>query len=120
MVHQDRHEILIVEDDPGSRRALTNVLQDSGYTVAAVETVAEAMEFLELQSRPRLIVLDLMLPDKEGWDFRHEQKKNPKIADIPIIAVSAIGKLMDVEYSFRKPIDFDEFLRAVEHYVGRP
>jgi CheY-like chemotaxis protein len=112
--------ILVVEDDSGSRRALVNVLEDRGFSVTGVGTIAETMECLCRGPRPDLIVLDLMLPDKEGWDFRHEQKGNPDIADIPVIAVSAVGKLVDVEYSFRKPLDYDEFLRAVEHYVGPP
>ena len=67
------------------------------------------MHFLRQQAIPELIVLDLMLPDMEGWDFRHEQKKDPRLADIPVIAVSAVGKLVDVEYSFRKPLDTISF-----------
>ena len=114
---RSKKQILIVEDDLGSRRALTNVLEDRGYRVAGVGSVAEAMHFLRQQAIPELIVLDLMLPDMEGWDFRHEQKKDPRLADIPVIAVSAVGKLVDVEYSFRKPLDYDQFLRAVEQYV---
>ena len=110
-------QILIVEDDPGSRRALTNVLQDRGYSVAAVGTVTDAFERLGELPLPELIVLDLMLPDMEGWDFRHRQKMDPSIAGIPVIGVSAVGKLVDVEYSFRKPLDYDQFLAAVEQYV---
>lgn len=110
-------QILIIEDDLGSRRALINVLEDRGYRVAGVGSVAEAMQFLRQNAIPQLIVLDLMLPDMEGWDFRHEQKKDPRLAAIPVIAVSAVGKLVDVEYSFRKPLDYDQFLRAVQQYV---
>ena len=111
--------ILIVEDDPGSRRALTNVLQDRGYSVVAVDTISGALDVLDRDPLPQLIVLDLMLPDMEGWDFRHKQKKDPRIAGIPVIGVSAVGKLVDVEYSFRKPLDYDQLLAAVEQYVGR-
>jgi CheY-like chemotaxis protein len=114
-----KKQILIVEDDLGSRRAMVNVLEDRGYRVAGVGTVAEAMQFLRQNATPQLIVLDLMLPDMEGWDFRHEQKKDPRLAEIPVIAVSAVGKLVDVEYSFRKPLDYDQFLRAVQRYVPR-
>jgi len=113
-------QILIVEDDVGSRRALANVLEDRGYSVLAVGTVSDALDELARGPLPQLIVLDLMLPDMEGWDFRHRQKKDPAIASIPVIGVSAVGKLMDVEYSFRKPIDYDQFLTAVEKYVQRP
>jgi len=112
--------IPVVEDDPGSRRALTNVLEDRGYNVAAVGTITDALDTLREKPLPHLIVLDLMLPDMEGWDFRHEQKKDPAMASIPVIGVSAVGKLVDVEYSFRKPLDYDRFLAAVEQYVGRP
>jgi CheY-like chemotaxis protein len=112
-------QILIVEDDRGSRRALTNVLQDRGYSVAAVGTASDALDTLRQETLPKLIVLDLMLPDMEGWDFRHQQKRDPRIAAIPVIGVSAVGKLVDVEYSFRKPLDYDQFLAAVERYVDR-
>jgi two-component system response regulator MprA len=114
------NQILVVEDDAGSRRALTNVLEDRGYTVDPVGTVTEALERLEQPPLPQLIVLDLMLPDMEGWDFRHLQKQDPRLAAIPVIGVSAVGKLVDVEHSFRKPLDYDRFLAAVEQYVGRP
>ena len=107
-----------MEDDAGSRRAMCNVLEDGGYSVTAVGTIADAWRVLGEQPQPELIVLDLMLPDMEGWDFRSRQKRNPSVAPIPVIAVSAVGKLLDVEYSFRKPLDYDEFLAAVEHYVG--
>jgi CheY-like chemotaxis protein len=113
-------QILIVEDDAGSRRALVNVLEDRGYTVSAVGTVTDALDTLAEQPLPQLIVLDMMLPDMEGWDFRSRQKKDPAIASIPVIGVSAVGKLVDVEYSFRKPLDYDQFLAAVERYLGRP
>jgi CheY-like chemotaxis protein len=112
--------VLIIEDDDGSRRALTNVLEDRGYTVAGVGSAEEALDLLAGALRPKLIVLDLMLPGQEGWDFRNAQKKNPHIAHIPVIGVSAVGKLVDVEYSFRKPLDYDRFLAAVEEYIGAP
>ena len=112
-------QILIVEDDPGSRRALANVLQDRGYTVTSASTATQALDLVR-EHPPGLIVLDLMLPDMEGWDFRLEQKKDPAIASIPVIGVSAVGKLVDVEYSFRKPLDYDRFLAAVEEYIGVP
>jgi CheY-like chemotaxis protein len=112
-------QILIVEDDVGSRRAMVNVLEDRGYTVSAVGTVTDALDTLAEHPLPQLIVLDMMLPDMEGWDFRARQKKDPAMASIPVIGVSAVGKLVDVEYSFRKPLDYDQFLAAVERYLGR-
>jgi len=65
----------------------------------------------------RLIVLDLMMRGTAGWDFRQKQKRDPNLASIPVIAVSAAGRLADVEFSFRKPLRYDEFLKAVKRYV---
>jgi CheY-like chemotaxis protein len=113
-------QILVVEDDVGSRRAMTNMLEDQGYSVNAVGTSTDALARLRQGPLPELIVLDLMLPDMEGWDFRHEQKKDPALRHIPVIGVSAVGKLVDVEFSFRKPLDYDEFLAAVQRYVVSP
>lgn len=110
-------EILVVEDDLGSRQALANVLRDRGYQVTAVGDASQAMARLRRQPHPDLIVLDLMMPGMDGWDFRQEQKKDPAIAGIPVVAVSAVGKLVDVEVSLRKPLDYDELLAAVERYV---
>jgi CheY-like chemotaxis protein len=83
---------------------------------------AEALRYLRHSQLPRLIVLDLMMPNMamDGWDFRHEQKRDPKLAAIPVIAISAAGKLMDADLSLRKPIQYKEFLRAVREFLDRP
>lgn len=111
------HQILIVDDDAGSRNALAKLLRDEGFDVVAVDSGVAAMESLRRPPLPRLIVLDLMMPAMDGWDFRHEQKRDAELARIPVIAVSAAGKLPDADASFRKPLDFDEFLVAVKRYV---
>ncbi len=98
---------------------MANILEDRGYRVTAVGSAEDALDALGRGPLPHLIVLDLMLPEMEGWEFRHEQKKDPRLADIPVIAVSAVGKLVDVEYSLRKPLDYDQFLQAVARYVPR-
>lgn len=66
-------QILIVDDDAGSRNALANLLRDEGYRVEAVAGGTEAMDHLHRSPAPKLIVLDLMMPGMDGWDFRHEQ-----------------------------------------------
>lgn len=113
-------QILIVEDDEDSRRALTNVLEDEGFSVAAVDSCEAALDYLH-RSAPELIVLDLMMRGMDGWEFRHAQKQDVGLAGIPVISISAAGKLVDADVAFalRKPLDYDEFVTAVEHYVER-
>jgi two-component system response regulator MprA len=110
-------KILIVEDERNIASFVSMYLKKERYHVEIARDGAEALSKYD-SLKPELIVLDLMLPDMEGWDFRTRQKKDPAIASIPVIGVSAVGKLLDVEYSFRKPLDYDQFLAAVEHYVG--
>ncbi len=110
-------QILIVDDDAGSRTALANLLRDEGFSVAVVDDGAAALEYLHRPSLPRLIVLDLMMPGMDGWDLRHAQKRDPILAAIPVIAVSAAGKLPDADEYFRKPLDVERFLGAVRKYV---
>ena len=112
-------QVVIVEDDEDSRRALTNVLEDEGFSVAALSSCEAALDYLHGSPRPDLIVLDLMMPGMEGWEFRHLQRRNPQFADIPVISISAVGKLVDVDVALRKPVDYDELVQAVERYVSR-
>ncbi|HEY6214254.1 MAG TPA: response regulator [Vicinamibacterales bacterium] len=110
-------QILVVDDDAGSRNALADLLRDEGYSVAAVAGGEEALAFLRQSPQPQLIVMDLMMPGLDGWDFRHEQKRDPKLAAIPIVAVSAAGKLPDADAQFRKPLNVEQFLETVRRYV---
>jgi len=68
--------------------------------------------------RPGVILLDLMMPGTDGWDFRAQQKRDPSLAEIPIIAVSAAGRLVDADYSLRKPIDIDALLKLLRDVLG--
>lgn len=85
--------ILIVDDDPGVRQALLRVLTEMGYDVSAVPDGRDAMEWLGRHPRPRLILLDLMMPRMNGWDFREELKNDPELADIPVVVLSAFSEI---------------------------
>jgi len=120
MPHSKKRDagILIVDDDAGSRKALAEVLTDEGYTVATAGDGADAMTYLRQGHRPRVILLDLMMPGVDGWDFRAEQKRDAALADIPVIAISAAGKLMDADHSLRKPIKIEALLKLLGTVMG--
>jgi CheY-like chemotaxis protein len=109
---------LIVDDDAGSRKALAEVLSDEGYSVATACDGAEGMNYLREGHRPRVILLDLMMPGIDGWDFRAEQKRDPELAGIPVIAISAAGKLLDADHSLRKPIRIEGLLKLLRGVIG--
>ena len=116
---QASKQILVVDDDEDSRRALANALEDEGYDVTALDSCEGALDFLLHSPSPALILLDLQMPGMEGWEFRHLQKQDPRLANIPVISVSAVGKLVDVDISLRKPVDYDELLQSVGRYVTK-
>ena len=85
------HTILVVEDDPDVRRALTELLASEGYKVAATADGDEALQTLRGGLRPAVILLDLMMPNCDGWDFRREQLEDPTFASVPVVLVTAAG-----------------------------
>jgi CheY-like chemotaxis protein len=112
--------VLIIDDDSGSREALAELLVDEGYDVATAEDGAEGLAYLRVGHRPRVILLDLMMPGVDGWDFRAEQKRDEELAHIPVIAISAAGKLLDADYSLRKPIEIETLLTLLRDVMGAP
>ena len=80
--------VLVVDDDPDLRRVLTLALTDEGYDVRAVPDGREALDLLEAW-RPRVILLDLMMPDVDGWSFRARQLATPGAEDVPVVILSA-------------------------------
>ena len=82
--------ILLIEDDEKSRFAIGAVLEDEGHLVISVENGAEAIAYLRGGGRAALILLDLMMPDSNGWQFRREQLADPSLADIPVVVMSGM------------------------------
>ena len=116
---QEAKQILLVEDDEDSRRALTNVLEDEGFSVASCSSGEAAMNYLRHSPAPQLIVLDLIMPGMKGWNFRQLQRHDAQLATIPVLSISAMGKLVDVDVALQKPVDYDELVTTVERYVTR-
>jgi CheY-like chemotaxis protein len=112
--------ILIVEDDPDALEALGDLLESHGYVVASAHHGAEALELLGRSPLPNLIVLDLLMPTMDGWEFRRRQKLDPRIAKIPVVVVSAssAAKPIDADSILRKPVDIDRLLETVARHCG--
>jgi CheY-like chemotaxis protein len=82
--------ILVVEDDPDIRESIVEVLEDAGYRVSAAGDGRQALEVLEAASeKPRVILLDLMMPVMNGYQFREEQLARAELAAIPVLVITA-------------------------------
>ena len=121
---QDKN-ILFVEDDPDIRETLSEILREEGWTVRAASQGKEALEVLRTGSGlPRLILLDLMMPVMNGWQFRAEQLADAALAGVPVVIVSAASNIEQTAEKLgaaafvKKPVVLDELLRAVQQGVG--
>ncbi len=111
--------ILLVEDDRALREALAEVLTDEGYDVAGAANGREALERLAA-NHPDLIVLDLVMPVMDGWAFREAQRRNPALASIPTVVLSASFppdspslRSLGAEAVLSKPIGVDRLIGAL-------
>ena len=117
--------ILIVDDDSDVRSALSELLEEEGFSVEAARNGREALARLRTGTiHPALILLDLMMPGMDGWDFRSEQMRDPRLASVPVVIVSASGFSREsIRTQFRpaayveKPIEKDVLLGAIRAIV---
>jgi two-component system, chemotaxis family, chemotaxis protein CheY len=121
----DDKVVLLVEDDEDARMALVDVLQESGYRVEAARHGAEGLAALrELDGRCQLILLDLMMPVMNGWDFRRKQRSIPALAKIPVLLMSAGARLaaeagdLDAAGTITKPVEVSDLLEKVRRHLG--
>jgi CheY-like chemotaxis protein len=111
--------ILIADDDPDLRESLRLLLELQGHTVDEASNGADALRHLDPAQPPCVILLDLMMPVMDGWQFRREQLQNPALADIPVLVISAIPAHMQrtgelgARRVFPKPFDYDDLLTEV-------
>jgi CheY-like chemotaxis protein len=115
-----RASLLVVEDHAVSREALAEMLRAEGYVVETAADGSEGLGVLTKGFRPRAILLDLMMPGIDGWDFRAHLKRAPELAAIPVIAISAAGRLVDAEHSLPKPVQIDQLLALLRRVVTSP
>lgn len=109
--------IFIVEDDPDTREMLAKFLELEGYRVEMAANGQQALERLSGGLKACVIVLDLMMPVMDGWEFRREQVRHAAMASIPVIVVSAAGRdrleRIEANAYLSKPIDLEELLKHI-------
>ncbi len=115
--------IAIVEDHDDTREAVDEMLVEAGYRTLSFENARLALDAMEQGARPDLILLDLMMPEMDGWTFRLQQRQNPELRDIPLVAVSADASpkaaAIDADAYLRKPVDFGRLRLVVEQVLAQ-
>ena len=114
--------VLIVEDDVDVREFVDVFLRTSGYETVCAANGQEALDRMREQ-RPCLVLLDIQMPVMDGFQFRARQLRDPALADVPVLCITAVYDPEQVtrEIGLRclsKPADFDALLGEVETACG--
>jgi CheY-like chemotaxis protein len=117
-----RCHVLIVEDDEDLREMMAQILTLEGFETATAINGRDALEYLRRSDAPQLILLDLMMPVMDGWEFQRERSRDPILADVPVVVLSALDETRAAgaaSHEFlKKPLDFDRLLQLVRGYCG--
>ena len=124
------NQILIVEDQEELRSVLADLIGTLGFEVAGAQDGVAAWEWLEVRDSvgaplPGLIILDLMMPRMDGWEFRRRQLEDHRFLDIPVLLMSGAldveseAKLLRAERGFTKPVPFARLHAAIEEIMAR-
>jgi CheY-like chemotaxis protein len=109
--------ILVIDDDPDICESLGELLADHGHRVESAANGLEALELLTGGTPPCMILLDLMMPVMNGWQFVDAKAADPTLAPIPLCLITAAGITQelpgDAVCVWRKPFKVEELLRVV-------
>lgn len=115
--------ILVVDDDADIRAALSDFLEDEGYEVGVVANGLEALAYLRKHPSTSVVLLDLMMPVMDGFQFRAEQKRDPTMSAIPVVVMTAQRPLdpgaIEVDDILSKPLSLTRLLDSI-HRAARP
>jgi CheY-like chemotaxis protein len=124
-VSQTFRTVLIVEDEPDIRELVREVIEEEGYSVAAAANGKEAQDYLLSAGPPSLILLDLMMPIMNGWDFLAWLRSQPEpLASVNVVVVSAASSdriatatsTYSAVAAVRKPLTVSQLLGTVGRY----
>lgn len=120
------HRILVVDDDADIRETMIDLIRDQGYEAIGATDGHDALGRLRASSRkPCLILLDLMMPRMDGWQFREVQRKDPALADIPVVVISAYrdshrGTDLGAVDHLDKPVAVESLVELIHRHCPEP
>lgn len=119
--------VLVIEDESAAREVICDSLDAEGCRAVGVADGSAAVQLLEGGAEaplPCVILLDLMMPGMNGWQFREWQRRDPRFASIPVVLVSAVRDLREEARKLsaagflEKPVKFETLLDVVERHCG--
>jgi CheY-like chemotaxis protein len=117
----ERARVLVVDDDQDAREAMTELLQIQGFRVVEACNGQEALDLM-MAENPSVVLLDLMMPVLNGWEFLRRRKAQPQLARIPVIVTSAVidravgAEAEGADEVLVKPLDIERLVKLVKHF----
>jgi len=119
-----KHKILVIEDNEQNLYLITFILEKAGHEIIQARNGPEGIALAE-RDTPALILLDIQLPEMDGYTVAGELRKNPAIADVPIVAVTSYAMVGDRERALaagcvgyiEKPINPDTFVDELKRFL---
>ncbi len=118
--------VLVVDDDEDLREEIVELIENEGYTATGVTDGKEALDYLTIvPTKPKLMLLDLMMPAMDGWEVLNEMRQSEMLATIPVVIISArYTELAGASVpglrvrSMAKPLDSEALLSVVRETCG--
>jgi DNA-binding response OmpR family regulator len=123
--YMDQKTVLIIEDEEDAAELFAEMMRVSGFRVVKTSRSAPAITMMTVD-KPDLVLLDIMMPEISGLDLLRQMRREPYLANIPVIVVSAKGMPADIKNGMEagantyltKPVGFQELKEAVERTLG--
>ena len=115
--------VMIVDDEEDIRSMIRLALELKGYNVVEASDGRDALRQLREGARPGLILLDLMMPGMNGWDFRDQQARDPELAEIPVLVFTGDTRItqkvreLGAAGYVKKPVGFHSLQAVVEKHL---
>jgi CheY-like chemotaxis protein len=114
----------VIEDNLVEREGLAAVLRKEGYSTVLATNGKEALELLQVGAKPDVMLLDMMMPEMDGWQFLKLLPEHPTLLTIPIVIVTGL-KIANLEWAhalgavavIRKPIDVEQLKHTLAHLL---
>lgn len=116
--------VLVIDDDADILEVLAMILASEGFEVLTASDGAQALEILHRGSVPSLILLDMMMPTMDGWQFRAAQTADPALPTVPVIILTGDGnaahkaRALRADGYLKKPVELPALLEAVNRACG--
>jgi CheY-like chemotaxis protein len=114
------HTVLVVEDEEDLRESMRDALELNGYSVVAARDGQEALDELRKIDRVCVVLLDLLMPRMNGWDFFASMRAQPDLADVPVVVHTSAPREAPagVTRVVQKPMRLDRLLAVVREFCG--